>query len=517
MLARYRVVVPVSISCPELISAAGDEMYVSGKDLKKWREKELNANINLCGLAGVIRPGMPLQALVDNLYLHNTIRNAQEKSIARYSLQQRLIDDGHSVTLEPVSMREIKISDPDRHETLMGICQQRKANKKTIEHDWADSMASIPLRPELDDLTTAAMLDCLDAPTPKQRAKVAKIRYVYQFPGAPIDAGQLYYATRDYGKLSRASDLYAKMSFVEVVKVAQQMKNSGLLKEDLIAIHQFDKTLWRVDLMAGSGILDLLVDEYHNGSPELIALKAYCVKNAPQFKRWLGLQFNAGHTPVDIFCRLLHKMSLQTLKRRPDADPDDPNTQHRPRYYRVATQSLVEARIDSVMDEIEQLKGRLDTSDYCDPELVKRSAWIQKLAQWDADNEARLDAANARAEANPNRFAGSRDKQQAKADKAAQRLAIAVEANEQRAASQPGRIEARIAHLENVTIPALLELANEIIARDHLVAAATRRLMVASTTTINGDSKADVDGTNPDVATKDNLVQIELDFRRKTG
>ena len=517
MLARYRVVVPVSISCPELISAAGDEMYVSGKDLKKWREKELNANINLCGLADVIRPGMPLQALVDNLYLHNTIRNAREKSIARYSLEQRLIDDGHSVTLEPVSMREIKISDPDRHETLMGICQQRKANKKTIEHDWAELLDSIPLRPEFDDLTTAAMLDCLDAPTPEQRAKVVKIRYVYQFPGAPIDAGQLYYATRDYGKLSRAGDLHAKMSFVEVVKAAQQMKNSGLLKEDLIAIHQFDKTLWKVDLMAGSGILGLLVDEYHNGSPELIALKAYCVKNAPQFKRWLGLQFHIGHTPVDIFCRLLHKMSLKTLKRRPDADLDDPNTQNRPRYYRVATQSLVEARIESVMDEIAELKGRLDTSDYYDPELVKRSAWIQKLAQWDADQEARLDAANTRAEANPNRFAGSRDKQQAKADKAAQRLAIAVEANEQRAASQPGRIEARIAHLENVTIPALLELANEIIARDHLVAAATRRLMVASTTTTNKDSKADVDATLPAMNQKDNLVQLDLDFRRKTG
>ena len=130
MLARYRVVVPVSISCPELISAAGDEMYVSSKELKTWRKKELNANINLCGLAGVTRPDMPLQALVDNLYLHNTIRNAQEKSIARYSLQKRLIDDGHSVTLAPVSLREIKISDPERHETLIGICQQRKANKK---------------------------------------------------------------------------------------------------------------------------------------------------------------------------------------------------------------------------------------------------------------------------------------------------------------------------------------------------------------------------------------------------
>ena len=210
-------------------------------------------------------------------------------------------------------------------------------------------------------------------------------------------------------------------------------------------------------------------------------------------------------------------MSLKTLKRRPDADLDDPNTQNRPRYYRVATQSLVEARIESVMDEIAELKGRLDTSDYYDPELVKRSAWIQKLAQWDADQEARLDAANTRAEANPNRFAGSRDKQQAKADKAAQRLAIAVEANEQRAASQPGRIEARIAHLENVTIPALLELANEIIARDHLVAAATRRLMVASTNTINGDSKADVDATLPAMNQKDNLVQLDLDFRRKTG
>ena len=210
-------------------------------------------------------------------------------------------------------------------------------------------------------------------------------------------------------------------------------------------------------------------------------------------------------------------MSLETSKRRPDADLDDPNTQNRPRYYRVATQSLVEARIESVMDEIEELKGRLDTSDYCDPELVKRSQWIEKLAQWDANDEARLDDANARAEANPDRFAKYQAKHQVKATKSAQKLVAAVEAKEQYVASQAGRIEARIAYLEDVTIPALLELANEIISRDHLVAAATRRLMAASTTTTNKDSKADVDATLPAMNQKDNLVQLDLDFRRKTG
>jgi hypothetical protein len=518
MIARYRVVVPLSIACPELINQVGDEINLSGKILRKLRGEELAANIQFCGFSDKPRAEVPLQSTMDRVYIHNSIRNGLEKSIARYALQQRLIDDGHTVITEPVSLREIKGDDPDRYETLRGICQRLKVIGESIDRNWGDLIASITLSPE-DDIKEATRIDRMEAPEPKERAKAAKIRLQARFPGVQFDCQTAYYATRKYGKSANGADLHAKLLFSDLVKAAQRERNAAILNENIIAVHHFDKTAQRVALMLQVGILDLLTEEYSQYSPELIKLQKDCVDRARNFKRFFGLNFNLDQSPTEIYRRLLSKLSLKTLPpRRPGADPADPN-QKRPRFYRVATQSLVEAEIEQTTDKIEILKAQIEiVSSDSSIELERRSKRILELTRFEADHISKLEASRERVQNNPSDFATALElKRTEKAAKASARVKLAIYKMETFEASAAGRLEAKIARLEGVVIPSLLELANEIVARDALFVGALLRLTDASTTPINKEDIGVVDVTTPCLKDGGNLLQMNLNFEKKIG
>ena len=507
MIARYRINVPLSIACPELINQVGDEINLSGKMLRKLRGEELTANIHFCGLSGKPRTETPLQSVVDNIYIHNTIRNGLEKSIARYSLQQRLIDDGHTVTLEAVSLRDIKKIDPDRYETLRGICQQLKDIGESIDRAWGDLISTVILQPA-DDLKEAARIDRMEAPTPLERAKATRIRLEARFVGVEFDCQTAYYATRKYGKLANGAELHAKLLFSDLVKAAQRERNTAILKENVIAVHHFDKTAQKVALMLEVGILDLLDGEYCKDSPALIKLRADCVKRGPEFKRFLGLNFNLDQSPTEIYCRLLSKISLKTLSRRPGVNKEDPKKE-RPRYYFVATLPRTEIAISETLDKIEQLKDELENlPTLLASALEKENERINDLTRFESDHLSRLKKAQER---KPSEFTSSLErKRQEKADKATARVKLAISEMEAFGRTQAGVLAAKIARLEGIILPSLLQTSNEIVVGEALFTGALVRLYTASTTPIQQESIGVVDADTKEKIQVQNLPSQAL-------
>lgn len=489
MIARYRVTVPLSIACPELISQVGDEINLSGKMLRKLRGEELAANIQFCGFSDKPRTDAPLQSVLDDVYIHNTIRNGLEKSISRYSLQQRLIDDGHIVTLEAISLGDIKNSNPERYETLRGVSQRLNDLGDSIERNWGDLISSVVLHPA-DDIKEAARIERMEAPTPADRAKAARIRLEARFTGVKFDCHTAYYATRKYGKLANGTDLHAKLLFPDLVKAAQRERNTAILNENVIAVHHFDRTAQKVELMLQVGILDLLDGEYCKDSSELIKLRADCVVREREFKRFFGLNFNLNQSPTEIYCRLLSKISLQTLSRRPGVDKRDPKGE-RPRYYFVATLDRTEVSVQETLGKIAELNDELGNFPHMfSLELEKRAARINELTRFESDHRSQLEKAHERT---PSDFTASLiKKRQQKADRASARVKLAIFEMESFECNAAGRISAQIARLEEVVIPHLLQVSNEAIVRSQLFEGAMIRL-AASTSPIKEKDKEVVD------------------------
>lgn len=381
MVARYRPNVPLFISIPEVIMQRGDELFQTRKALKASREEELLLNIYDCQVS-LDRDVSPIQEVLNELYENNTIRNGMEKSIARFSLQHRLLDDGHDVQLVPISMPELRETDIDRYEQLSEIIQILRELSDRIDRDWSDLIAGTNLRLE-DDLKEAARLDRLEAPTPEQRAKAAKIRLVHRFPGVDFDPATTYHTTRKYGRLASGRDLLAKLRYQSLIESQQREKNGELLKEDLLAIHHLGKDSQRVKLLLGTGIVDLLSGEYCNESPELVPMKAFCLEYAPSFAKLLGVNINAGQTAIHIYCKLLAKLGLQTLSSRPGTG------KNRPRYYRVLSTTDIGNRIVTTDQKIPKLQRSYDTEQsslsVLEAEHLKR---IELLAKAEAKADA---------------------------------------------------------------------------------------------------------------------------------
>jgi Domain of unknown function (DUF3854)/Type III restriction enzyme, res subunit len=351
MVARYRPAVPLSIACPEFISQSRDEVYQSTKSLDATRTTELTADRHMCGISPT--PHSPLQVALDNLYIHNTVRNGLEKSIARYSLHHRALADGHTVALRPISMPDLAIEYPDYHARLQATTTALTKIGDIIDERWSATIASVQLLPT-DDLAEAARLDRLDNPTPHDRAKSLKIRLTNAFPGVDFDDyDNAHHSTRKRGKLAKGATLHASLSYESLVAANQRSKNSALLQDPIFANHHLSHDLQRVRLLLISGILDLLEGEYSKISPELIALQSRCVEYAAEFKRYLGLDINVNQDPTEIYCKLLRKLGLEVMVRRD-------GTGARLRWYRVATLPRLEEAIDDAVSECEQLEQQLE-------------------------------------------------------------------------------------------------------------------------------------------------------------
>jgi Domain of unknown function (DUF3854) len=354
MLGRYRPGIPITIACPPLIPTTGDEAVLSRKALEKWREDSLENAIKMTKVERGV--AIPLQAIVDNLYVHNTVRNGLEKSIANYAIWQRLVDDGHTVIDRRISMADLAINDPDLYKKIQLLEQNLTEIGVEIEKDWGDFIGSIPLSPS-DDVKEAIRLEKLESPTPRQRAKAAKIRLSGRFAGVDFDDAQTaYYSTRKYGKLANGVERHAKLSFVEVVAARQLIDNTEILKKPVVAAHHLSHQEQQIGLLLHLGIVDLLSGEYCGRSPEMIALHQKCVELAPNCKRFLGLTFKPEDGTITVFSRLVSKLSLSLVESRREGSGG------RVRYYQVVNHHLLTALMAKSSDRKTDLEGKIATS-----------------------------------------------------------------------------------------------------------------------------------------------------------
>ena len=375
MIARYRPNVEVSIACPELISQSRDEIYQSTKALKQIRATELIADRQMCRIPAA--ESDPLQLALSDLYVHHMVRNGLEKLIARFSLHNRALDDGHSVMVTPISMPEIAVDRPDYHAQLKGIAASLTKISDMMDEQWSQSIANVQLQ-LTDDIAEATRLDRLENPTPHDRAKSLKIRLTHAFPGVNFsDFDNAHHSTRKHGKVAKGATLHASLLFEALIASSQRARNNSLLQNPIFANHHLSYDLQRVRLMLLSGILDLLADEYCKESPELIALQKRCVKYAPEFKRYLGLDINVNQDPTEIYNKLVRKLGLETDIRR------DTNGK-RLRWYRVANMPTIEQNIEKANDRCEQLQSKLEVkeaklSSMSEASSVKAMVAIAKL------------------------------------------------------------------------------------------------------------------------------------------
>jgi|GEM_PF-2810821 len=357
MLARYRPHVPIYIACREMIPQYKDEVNYSQKELAAWHDELMEYHNFACGSPRNLKELSPLQEILMSQYRFNTIRNGLEKSIARYSLIDRLVADGHSVTEVPVSFSDAKELDPALYARLIRYRDYVKLASKTIEWEWAGLIANTPLRLE-DDYRVADALDRLDAPTPDQRAKAFKIRLRDRFPGLDLDNQEtIYYGTYKRGRVSRGADRYAQLSHRELMLVQQRERNLSMFGETLIPTHRLRNDGAIVALLLNSGILNLIGGEYSQDSPEMLSLSAYCLKNAKLFRNLLNLSFVEGSSPMKVYQRLLRTIGLSANETRRSGSDGS-----RVRWYRVFTCAELLLEVDALSESIEAAREQLRIS-----------------------------------------------------------------------------------------------------------------------------------------------------------
>jgi len=490
MVARYRPNVPLSIACPEMIKSVGDEIFASKKVLAQLRAEEIAENIQDCGMSDAVRADLPLQKILDEIYIHHTVRNGLEKSIARYSLQQRLIEDGHHVTLEPISLKQIQLTDPQRHLNLTTIRESLKRIGGEIDRQWGDRVAAIELRLiprlHLDDLSEAARIERLEAPTPDERAKAAKIRLVHRFPGVDFDESTTaYHSTRKYGKLGSGADLHAKLSFEDLVRSIQRDRNTRILIGNIVAPHHLSREAKRIELLKEVGIMKLMDGEYSKLSPEMIDLKAKCVALAKPFKRCFGLDFKPGQEVMTFYCRLMAKLSIPVAFYRPQGSES--------RVYRVQTLAAILEKV-VVVEELQSAHQL---------EVDEQIAKVEKLKAQVMGGKANLFSD---AEPVTPKQVRSRRKQMNDLHLSEQRLIIA-----ERILS--GRME--VADSIASKLDSLIDECKELEVRGWLYDAAMMRMDLQSTSPINSKDIGLVDSDSKVLKMDTKPNQLGLDFRDK--
>jgi Domain of unknown function (DUF3854) len=367
MIARWRGEADVTIACPELISLGTDEHFTK-KMLKEWREHQVTSNSTWCKIS---RPlASPIQEAIDNLYVHNTIRNGLEKGIARYSLMRRLQDDGHMVTVEEVKLDDIAKFNPIRHKKLQSIAETSTTVRVQIICDEARLIAAVKLPIDSEtDYKIAEDIERKEAPTPEERATAKKIRLRIKFPrviNKLVDFdnfNDVYFTIRKYGALGNGADLHAKLYFIEAVALQQRNKNSYLLKEDLIAAHHLSFEYQQVKLLLESNILNLLGGQYCKDSPELLELMAFCLKYRLEFKTYFKFEFNENKSPVEFWTVLVRKLGFMT---------DFVRDANRIRHYFVLDLEGAQSHVDRYNQQVIELEDKIAEKQLQIGELAER-------------------------------------------------------------------------------------------------------------------------------------------------
>jgi hypothetical protein len=179
----------------------------------------------------------------------------------------------------------------------------------------------------------------------------------------------------------------------------------------------------------------------------------------------------------------------------------------------VATLDLIQMAINKASDEIIDLQDKLGSlTNLESPALKKREQRILDLTRYQADHISRLERTKEKVSRNPSESILSLEaKRTEKADRAITRLKLAsykLATLECSRANMADRLEARLARIEEVVLPGLLQLAEELVVRDALFVAASRRLETASTTLIKEKDIGVVDAA----LQKPKIEQKELRF-----
>jgi hypothetical protein len=336
-MARYRPDCPWDIYLSETIQSSGNETNGSPRKLSRSMEAEALQIAKGWGIDYDPADRPELEKIARDHYVVATARAGLEKRINRYSMVQRLIEDGHTVVEEQL-------------EYCKPMADRMKSIKKEIDRDWAALVASIHLAPT-DDLDLAKKLEQMEAPTPEQRAKAEKIRLVTKYGGVDFDDLEIaYWSTRGYKALPKGVELEAAARNLQVAANIQRQATVQHFEQPILAVHQLPHEATRAALILSSGVLELLDSgkAFTSTSPEILALKLTILAQAEEWGRYFGFNFAADQAAISFLTRVAKRLGVKLHRSRPRAVGSDGSK--RPYQYQVMTVELVSEQIALVQE-----------------------------------------------------------------------------------------------------------------------------------------------------------------------
>jgi energy-coupling factor transporter ATP-binding protein EcfA2 len=340
MVARYRPNCPWDIWLAETIAVSGYETYSNPRKLSRQMEEEAKLIAQAWDIPYDPKNRPPLEKIVRDHYVVGTVRAGLEKRINRYSMVQRLIEDGHTVVEQKLEYHK-KMAD------------RMKAINDEIDRDWGDLIAGIRLT-ITDSIDVAIKLEQLETPNPEERAKAEKIRLVTQHPGIDFDHSEIcYQATRNYKALIRGVDMEAAARNLNAVVAAQKQATIEQYNESILAVHHLPHKADQVTLMLECGVLELLNSDqaFTSLSPEVLELKRKILAKAPAWERFFSFNFAPEHTPISFLTRAARRLGVAFHVSRPGSED-------RPRQYRVYTTKLIEELLAEGMEKLHQAQAK---------------------------------------------------------------------------------------------------------------------------------------------------------------
>ncbi len=348
MVARYRPNCPWDIWLAETIAVSGYETASNPRKLSRQMEEEAKLIAQDWDIPYDPKNRPPLEKICRDHYVVGTVRAGLEKRINRYSMVQRLIEDGHTVVEQKLAYHK-KMAD------------RMKAINDEIDRDWGNLIAGIKLtitdsitKGASEAIDVAIQLEQLETPNPEQRATAEKIRLVTQYPGIDFDHPEIcYQATHNYKALIRGVDMEAAARNLAAVVAAQKQATIEQYNESILAVHHLPHKADQATLMLECGILDLLNSDqsFTSLSPEVLELKRKILAKAPAWERFFSFNFAPEHTPISFLTRAAKRLGVTFHVTRPGSED-------RPRQYRIYTAKLLEQLLAEGMEKLHQAQAK---------------------------------------------------------------------------------------------------------------------------------------------------------------
>jgi hypothetical protein len=351
MIARYRPDCPWDIYLAETIQVTGNETVGSPRKMSRQMEEEAQSISHNWNISYDPANRSPLEKIARDHYVVATARAGLEKRINRYSMVQRLIEDGHSVVEEKLDYNK-KMAD------------RMKLISYELDKEWGDLVASIPLD-DGDNVDLAKRLEQMEAANPAQRAKAEKIYLVAKHPGIDFNNSDIcYYATRKYQQMVRGVDLEAAALNIEAVSAAQKKATIEQFEESILAVHHLPRKAQRTALIRSSGVLELIrnVNEiYSSVSPQVLELKRAILTRAADWQRYFGFHFEAHQTPISFLTRAAKCLDIKFHVTRAGVGvPREGERSYRPYQYQVLTPELIDGLVAEAMDKLDEARAKYD-------------------------------------------------------------------------------------------------------------------------------------------------------------